>query len=708
MLGPKSFQVFSAVVLTASFSSYCFAQEKPRLDFKPGEVIVGYDTESDRQASESKLKRASIINSFGLLGGQRAQKVEIQPFKDTALLLKVSLPAGQNAFASDDRELQRRLIDDLAEQIKKVDPKVRYVYPNYLMQIPEKKPSPVNEGQLKKRLASLLKTSAMPSNGFPDDPQFASGLQWNYQALPRGMNAVAAWRVTTGDRKVVVAVLDSGILRSHPDVAGSGNLLPGYNFVSDGSGRSNDPMDRQTIFHGSHVASIIGAVATNNKLHMAGVNWAVSVLPVRVANEAGGASNKDVADAILWAAGLPVEGVPINEAPADVINLSLGQEVPCSQSSLIGDAVEKARAAGAVLVVAAGNSSKDIVGFSPAGCLGVISVAAANVNGRLATYSNHGNVSIVAPGGESDIPVVGISEGGTAGYAGTSFAAPHVSAAIALALSTHDEWKRKPDLIAAAIRETAVSMPPSACSRSCGPGQLDAARLLDYQPPSVKPPAVAKSPSTAPAVAATPATMKTASAADFSGSWLTGQGTVLVISGEDWLHPTKGQATISPAGQNQLIVRYPQQTGVTCMYRAMVIEDGGALRLDPTNASQSEEFCPSGRLTSTAGVAAVQSKPATKVASETSKPSMSGRWLIAEAGEILVIHEGRWLHPTKGAADFTSLADDRLTVQYPQPASAKCAYRVAVLEGGKALELIPVNALQPDDYCPSGRLTSVP
>lgn len=704
MLRPKSFQSLSAIALTIGFSSNCLAQEKPRLDFRPGEVIVGYYSGADRKASEAKLKSASILNSFGLLGSQKVQKIEIKPFKDTALLVKFTLPAGQNAFASDDRDSQRRLIDDLADQIKKADPKVKYVYPNYLMQIPEQKRSPTTESQLQKRLSAVFRTSATPPGGFPDDPQFASGLQWNFQALPRGMNAVAAWRVTTGDRKVVVAVLDSGILRAHPDIAGSGNLLPGYNFVSDGPGRSDDPADNNNIFHGSHVASLVGAGASNNKVNIAGINWAVSVLPIRVANEAGQASTKDLAEAILWAAGVPVEGVPKNETPADVINLSLAREAPCSEVAPIRAAVEKARAAGAVIVVAAGNSSKDVAGFTPAGCPGVISVAAADVNGRLASYSNYGNISIVAPGGEDAIPVLGISDGGTAGHAGTSFAAPHVAGAIALALASHDQWRRNPDLIAAAIRDTAVPMQTGACTRPCGPGQLDALRLLEYQPAIPgKPIAVAKSPSPATPAAVTSAKLKLASTNDISGRWLMAEGSALVISNEEWVHPSKGTATLSRASQNQLVVRYPQQTGVTCSYRATLIEDGAAIRLDPSNASQPDDFCPSGRLPSTPIATTVQSKAA-KVAAEAPSSGMLGRWLLADTSAILVIEKGQWIHPTKGAGEFASSSNDVLVVQYPQPASARCAYRVAVLDGGKVLQLIATNALQPDDFCPSGRL----
>lgn len=313
----------SSFLLAGGISAPTFAQNQ-MLDFKPGEVVVGYRTEADRRASERLFKGAPVINSFNVLGGQKAAKVVVSPFRDTSLLVSFSLPRANNAFAAGDAAFQRQLINDLANQIKKTDPKVTYVYPHYILGIPEQKPVPVNEAQLKKLLSAASKSSVAAPNGFPNDPELTNGIQWDFQALPMGMNAVGAWKITTGDRKIVVAVVDTGILRLHPDVVGSGNLLRGYNFVSDGGGRSDDPTDPNVSSHGSNVASIIGAVATNNNLDVAGINWAVSVLPVRVLNEAGGGSSDDVADGILWAAGLPVSGAPKNDSPADVINLSLG------------------------------------------------------------------------------------------------------------------------------------------------------------------------------------------------------------------------------------------------------------------------------------------------------------------------------------------------------------------------------------------------
>lgn len=163
---------------------------------------------------------------------------------------------------------------------------------------------------------------------------------------------------------------------------------------------------------------------------------------------------------------------------------------------------------------------------------------------------------------------------------------------------------------------------------------------------------------------------------------------------------------MSRPSPGELVVRYPHRMGVICTYRATLLEDGRALRLDPLNASQPSDFCPSGRLSSITREAAVQSKASAKAASETSQPSIVGRWLMAGSG-ILVIEQGGWVHPVKGTADFVSFSDDRLVVQYPQPASAQCAYRIIFSDGGRVVELIATNALQSDDFCPSGRLTAV-
>ena len=137
-----AFLVLSAFMLTTGLSYPGHAQKGQVLDFKPGEVVVGYATEADRRASERLFKSTSLVGGFNVLGGQKTQKIEVLPRQDNALLLKFSLPPGNNALADGDPAFQRRLVDDLATQIKKVDPRVKYAYPNYVLGIPEQRPIP--------------------------------------------------------------------------------------------------------------------------------------------------------------------------------------------------------------------------------------------------------------------------------------------------------------------------------------------------------------------------------------------------------------------------------------------------------------------------------------------------------------------------------------------------------------------------------------
>jgi serine protease len=155
----------------------------------------------------------------------------------------------------------------------------------------------------------------------PDDEMYFE--QW---ALPL-IHAPEAWARTTGSERVVVAVLDTGI-RYHPDL--QARLVPGWDFVSDpdsgndGDGRDPDPTDTgaldasSSMIHGTHVAGIVGALS-DNRMGVAGLDWHCRVQPIRVLGvKEGQGVDSDIADAIRWAAGLHVDGVPDNATPADV------------------------------------------------------------------------------------------------------------------------------------------------------------------------------------------------------------------------------------------------------------------------------------------------------------------------------------------------------------------------------------------------------
>ena len=309
----------------------------------------------------------------------------------------------------------------------------------------------------------------------PSDPRYAD-LQWDMHHAVGGVRAPRAWDIGNG-RDMVVAVIDTGYVK-HGDL--SANLLPGYDFISwygqvvdgtrypdiagDGNGRDADARDpgdwtdestgdwcgtrSPSSWHGSHVAGTVAAVA-NNGIGIAGLAHGAKVQPVRALGHCGGTTS-DIVDAITWASGGTVDGVPANRTPADVINLSLGAPVACTRDPATQAAIDGALARGVVVVVAAGNANIDASQFSPASCNGVISVGATDVAGARAGYSNYGaTVTLAAPGGggfgametafiwstgNSGTTRPKASPGGDVllGMVGTSMAAPHVAAAAAM------------------------------------------------------------------------------------------------------------------------------------------------------------------------------------------------------------------------------------------------------------------------------------
>jgi serine protease len=338
----------------------------------------------------------------------------------------------------------------------------------------------------------------------PNDPQY--GDQWHYYD-DWGINVPPAWDLTTGSSDIVVAVIDTGIT-NHADLRA--NTLPGYDFIADvltandGNGRdanAGDPGDwvetnecengvppQNSSWHGTHVAGTIGAVGDNG-VGVAGINWNSKILPVRVLGKCGGYLS-DAVDAIRWAAGLSVPGVPANPHPARVLNMSFGEAGPCGNT--LQNAINNVTAAGAVAVVAAGNELSDASDTSPANCSGVITVAATDETGDMALYSNYGStVEIGAPGGGLFIGVLSTSNAGAtsptldsyASHMGTSMAAPHVSGVVSLMLS------RNPYLTSSQVLEiiqrTARPFPGGGlCDLffPCGSGIVDAGAAVAAVP----------------------------------------------------------------------------------------------------------------------------------------------------------------------------------------------------------------------------------
>ncbi len=375
----------------------------------------------------------------------------------------------------------------------------------------------------------------------PDDPDFAS--QWNlWPPVPGtegGANLPDAWELAPGMRPAVpgtvVAVLDTGI-RPHRDLVG--NILPGYDFVSDpliandGNGWDTDPGDpgdwvsledrQQATFancgysltsswHGTSMAGTIAAVGDNG-LDIAGIAPAARILPVRVFGKCGGYVS-DVIAGLFWSVGIvpdPPAGSalpPDNPNRARVINLSMAADGSCSHA--FQEAIDLARARGAVVVAAAGNHASGEVAPTlgqPANCRGVIAVTAHTRRGDLASYANsHPDIALGAPGGgqgrlslagDGDWIIALSNSGSTTplsdelGYmAGTSIAAAHVSGVAALLLGQQAGWST--DQIRLALTRSARAFAPdSHCydGSFCGAGMLDAEAALVWQQANPEPP----------------------------------------------------------------------------------------------------------------------------------------------------------------------------------------------------------------------------
>ncbi|MER7624517.1 S8 family serine peptidase [Streptomyces sp. NPDC126503] len=355
----------------------------------------------------------------------------------------------------------------------------------------------------------------------PNDTEYAK--QWDLFEATGGMNVPAAWDKTTGSG-VTVAVIDTGYA-AHTDLAA--NTVAGYDFIStssdarDGNGRDADAKDEgdwnatdgecgtgsrasNSSWHGTHVAGTIGAV-TNNTKGIAGIAYGAKVQHVRVLGKCGGSSS-DIADAITWASGGSVPGVPANATPAKVINLSLGgasSTCPSVYQTAINGAVQR----GTTVVVAAGNSNANTSGFTPANCSNVITVASTSREGNRSYYSNYGTaVDVSAPGGETrratdtpgtvTTPENGILSTLNAGttvqstenykpYQGTSMAAPHIAGLAALLKSAKSTLT--PADIETAIKSNARPL-PGTCSGGCGSGIADAAKTVDAVTGTTTPP----------------------------------------------------------------------------------------------------------------------------------------------------------------------------------------------------------------------------
>lgn len=369
------------------------ASKSISLTFKHGEILVKFKPSVSDAAADSFAKKKRL---------KKKQKFKRE---------RISL------FQTEAGKSTEQMIQEFSQ-----DPHVEYVEPNYIRTV----------------------------QATPNDPHMKN--LWGLKA----MNAPAAWDKTTGNPSVTVAVLDTGALYQHADLAasmwdGSTNaggckdqynvVIPGgcphhgWDFVND----DNNPLDDHG--HGSHVASTLGATGNNNT-GIAGVNWKVKIMAMKIAGANGSLTSSD------WIRGLYFA----KNNGVNIVNMSFAGDLP---SKAERDAIQNFPG---LVVVASGNGGADAIGDNIDGdpsypasyrLPNMISVAATASGDALGKFSNYGpqSVDIAAPG----VNILGASsiQNGTSYYqymSGTSMAAPHVTGLAALI------WGYKPSLTMAEVR----------------------------------------------------------------------------------------------------------------------------------------------------------------------------------------------------------------------------------------------------------------
>ncbi|MEH7225801.1 S8 family peptidase [Bacillus sp. JJ1566] len=286
----------------------------------------------------------------------------------------------------------------------------------------------------------------MQNQQHPNDLLY-NDFQWNLRMI----DSENGWGISQGSDKVKIAIVDTGVDLDHPDLVN--RIAGGYNVLKD----NNVPDDDNG--HGTHVAGII-ASQTNNHEGTAGITWFNPIMPVKVMGADGYGSTFDIARGIIWA----------TDHGADVINLSLGNY---QGSKLLKQAVDYAYRHDVVMVAASGNDNSSQPSY-PSAYPQVLSVAAVDLNGDKADFSNYGDyIDVAAPG--VTIPSTYIDEQ-YAALSGTSMAAPHVAALAGLMRSINPNLSNKE--IMDMIKGTSLDLGKAGKDIYFGEGLIDIVQAL--------------------------------------------------------------------------------------------------------------------------------------------------------------------------------------------------------------------------------------
>lgn len=360
--------------------------EKPDLPYVPGEILVKFKPEVP-----DAYRAATLV-----LHDSRA--VDLIPALE---VYRVEIPAAAS-------------VEEKAAAFAG-DPGVLFAEPNYI----GRATTTPNDTLFNYQYA--LANTGQSIGDVPGSPQGKIGAD---------IKAPQGWEGSRGDGSVMIAIIDSGVELTHPDLAGK-IAGPGRDFVNDDYDATDD------LYHGTAVAGI-AAADTDNAEGIAGVAWNAMILPVKVLDDNGAGPVARVSEGIIWAA----------EQGAQVINISLGFN---SASQTLLDAVKYAFNRGCVLVASAGNDNGPVK-FPAAFAAYVLAVAATDYNDEVWERSNAGpEVDVAAPGVDilTTIPTwfFGLGPLPYRYMDGTSMAAPHVSGLAAILRG------QKPWLSAAEIME---------------------------------------------------------------------------------------------------------------------------------------------------------------------------------------------------------------------------------------------------------------
>lgn len=447
----------------------------PKAEYKPGEIIVKLKPGKTLASLSSLNQNFSISQSEKLFKDYPSQQKQLT----TRLNLR-QLRAQKGIIAPDINNIyliKTKLNADMKNMVKayKNHPCVLYAEPNY-----------------------KVKTQAVPN-----DPYYSSSNSWGqgYGDLwgLKNMKTTLAWDLTQGEN-ALVAVVDTGIDYTHPDITANlwinAGEIPNNGVDDDNNGIVDDYYGchylegqvygdpRDDNGHGTHVAGTIAAVGNNN-LGIIGVAPKAKIIAAKGLDREGSGYIVDLANCINYV---------VNQG-ADVINNSWGGS---GNSQLIEDAIKNALAKGCVVVVAAGNSNANTANFFPANVDGVIAVAASDQNDQKCFFSNWGEkVDVAAPGGNgNDNPYNILSllasnslmeeeykeliiGNNYLRIAGTSMAAPHISAVCALVISKYPMLTNKQVRVRIMQTTDCFPTPPP---QKIGTGRVNAYRALTEQP----------------------------------------------------------------------------------------------------------------------------------------------------------------------------------------------------------------------------------